>query len=167
MERQRQRVAIFGALTALVVLIGAVLVVRSQHTQRLVGTLPERGSAGEVLDPIAYLTATEANLQTLLSAPHYLTVRYPHHEGEPFYLEVVPKADPSLARARTKLSCERVHFRVNRGVCVLPPSNSLGTRAVVFDERLQTAHVFVKCLADRVHDERASMPSTKGRRTSS
>ena len=136
--RQRQKVAIFAALSAVAILIGSVLVIRAQHTRPLAGTVAERGSSGETLAPVAYVAAGDAGVQTLLAAPHYLTVRYPHHEGEPFSLEVVARSDPSLPRARTKLSCERVHFRANRGVCILPPSNSLGTKAIVFDDKLHT-----------------------------
>ena len=133
MERQRQKIAIFGVLAGVVGLLAAVLVVRSTHVT--VGAVEQ--SPGDRLADVAYLAPTEASVHALLAAPHYLTVRYPHNEGEPFYLEVVAQSNPKAPRARTKLSCQRMHFRLNRGVCVLPPSNSLGTKAVVFDERLQ------------------------------
>jgi hypothetical protein len=131
----RNRATLFIVLVVVAATAGTLVVLRSgQHPTSPVDG--EQAASDRTTTPVRYIELTDTNLGQLLSKPHFLSVRYPRDTGEPYSLEVVPAHDPTLPRIRSKLSCLNVHFRAGRGLCVMPPTDALGTTIQVLDDRL-------------------------------
>ena len=94
------------------------------------------GKSRTVAPMITYDDRRPATLQAALNQPHFLSVRYPHFEGEAFQLEVIRAQNPGSKRVKTDLPCQRVYFRSGRGLCVESPSGP-ATTVKVFDASLR------------------------------
>jgi hypothetical protein len=126
----RTRVAIFVAVCVVCIAAGIVTIARS--------TPP--GSAEMVVAGSTGGPPPAASVEAVADRPHllYRSTRLGPDFGK---LSLVALDDPGGPVATTDLSCERVDFQVDRGVCLAVKRGAVTTYAtVVFDEQFRVVH---------------------------
>ena len=124
----RLRIALFVGVCVVCLAAAVVTVARSSPP----GVGDVAAGAGE--------PAPTAPVEVVADGPHLL-FRDTEVDGGFGKLRLVALDDPTGPAATTELSCERVDFQVDRGVCLSVSRGAVTSYAtVVFDERFQVVH---------------------------